>query len=147
MWYDNNCRDRILEWRRWRQRLDSMPWQECVCEVAKVWHLAPRVNHYLLPDLSADWPNPWELINENYYCDLAIALGMFYTLILTNHPENVDVKLQIYQGDSGFDHLCVVDGGKYYLNWSSGEIVNTPTLTNTKLVYSYSKEDLLSKLR
>lgn len=112
--------------------------------VAKAWQLVPRVNHYLVPDLEDDWPNPWELINENHYCDLAIALGIFYTLALTKHQ--YILKLEIYKSHEGFDNLCIVDEGKYYLNWSLGQVVNTPTFENKKLVYSYTVEDLKSKL-
>lgn len=146
MWYDINCRDRILEWRRWRQHLDGMDWHLCLEEVARAWHLVPRINHYLSPDLLDDWPNPWELINDNHYCDLAIALGIFYTLSLTSHKEAENIKLEIYRSHEGFDNLCIVDERKYCLNWSSGKVVNIPTFENKNLAYSYSKEDLKSKL-
>lgn len=148
MWYELSCRDRILSWRNWRKSLDELSWHECLNEVAKSWNRVPQINHYLTPDQVNQWPNPWELINDNIYCDLSIALGMFYSLILTKHPEAESSSINIYNSNNGWINLCIVNNGICALNWILGSAVNTSTLpTNTmSLNFSYTKIDLSAQL-
>ncbi len=73
--------DRIKIWREFRDELEisNSPLQD----VAEFWSLAPFVNPYLNPHNPSEWPDPWHLILEGKYDDLAISLGMLYTLKLT----------------------------------------------------------------
>ena len=90
IWHDINCRDRILKWREWRNSLTTLTLEDCLKEIAITWAKAPLVNHYLISDDINDWPDPWNLINDNIYCDLAVTLGMFYTLTLCDNPNIPD---------------------------------------------------------
>lgn len=148
MWYDINCKDRILAWREWRQALDGMPFEDALATVARDWARVPLVNHYLAPDEMDKWPNPWELINEDYYCDLAVCLGMFYSLELSIHkPSNMALNIYRDADASTWIHLCQIDNGKYVLNWKVGGIVNNSTLKNSaRLVFQYKEIDLADKL-
>ncbi len=73
--------DRIKIWRDFRDALETSntPLQD----VAEFWSLAPFVNPYLNTQDPSEWPDPWHLILEGKYDDLAITLGMLYTLKLT----------------------------------------------------------------
>lgn len=73
--------DRIKIWREFRDALEisNTPYRD----VAEFWSLAPFVNPYLNPQTPSEWPDPWHLIIEGKYDDLAISLGMLYTLKLT----------------------------------------------------------------
>lgn len=73
--------DRIKIWREFRDALETSntPFQD----IAEFWSLAPFVNPYLNPQNPSEWPDPWHLILEGKYDDLAISLGMLYTLKLT----------------------------------------------------------------
>ena len=147
MWYSISCPDRILQWRSWRQELDNLEIGPALDLVAKTWMMVPRVNHYLAPDLFDSWPNPWELINDNIYCDLAVALGMFYSLQLSKHSAHHEFDLMTLRDSSGWIHLCRIDHGLSVLNWWEGKIVNTPTLPpGTEIIHHYNKVDLASKL-
>lgn len=148
MWYDLNCRDRILAWREWRLTLDDMSFENALTETATAWSRVPLVNHYLSVDEPDEWPNPWELINENHYCDLAVCLGMFYTIALSKH-KTPTLTMNLYRDieASTWMHLCQMEEGKYVLNWKHGGIVNNSTLQNTaRLVYQYKEIDLADKL-
>ena len=74
--------DRISAWRQFRQNIQHLDRDDMLQEVAKLWAKAPIVNYYLEPDHTDQWPDPWMLITENMYCDIAISLGAFYTLFL-----------------------------------------------------------------
>ena len=148
IWHDINCRDRILKWREWRNSLTLLSLEDCLKEVAVAWAKAPIVNHYLIPDEISEWPDPWNLINDNIYCDLSITLGMFYTLTLCDNPNiNDNVRIEIYKSNDGWINLCSVEGGLYMLNYNLGSVVNNSTIPNLgNPTFIYSKIDLTSKL-
>jgi len=148
MWHDNNCRDRILRWRDWRCTLDLLPFEDALREVAMAWGMAPIVNHYLAPDEVDAWPQPWELIDDNHYCDLAVCLGMYYSLMLSKHNTH-DFSIVLYKDDveQSWYHLCLVDGGKYVLNWNIGSVLNTSPVPQTaRIIHHYKQIALADKL-
>ena len=147
MWYNISCADRLLRWRDWRHSLDDLSYDQALIEVSKTWMMVPRVNHYLTPDEIESWPTPWELINDNMYCDLAVALGMLYSLQLSKHSQEHKFSLAIIKHDSNWMNLCLADGWLSVLNWQEGFVVNTPTLPVTAIVqYHYNKVDLARQL-
>jgi hypothetical protein len=148
IWHDISCRDRILKWREWRNSLALLTLDECLKEVAVAWAKAPLVNHYLTPDDINEWPDPWQLINDNIYCDLSIALGMFYSITLCDNPHISDnVRIEIYKSVDGWINLCSIDQGLYMLNWEPRSVVNISTLPNLgNSIFVYSKIDLVNKL-
>lgn len=147
LWHDINCHDRILNWREWRRSVSELSSHSCLASIADAWARAPQVNHYLTPDLVEEWPDPWHLINDNIYCDLSIALGMFYTIALLDKPELDNVRLEIFKTNSGWVNLCSIDSGLYLLNWSPRSIVNITTVPLPETpTFTYSKLDLASKL-
>lgn len=146
-WHDINCHDRILNWRQWRHSIQDLSTADCLNQIAVTWARAPRINHYLTPDILQDWPNPWQLINDNIYCDLGIALGMFYTIALLDKAELDNVRLEIYKTKNDWINLCSIDQGLYLLNWHPQKIVNTSIVPDLeKPAFIYTKIDLANKL-
>lgn len=82
------------------------------------WDKAPICNpHFHILDTD-DWPNPWELLAEKCFSDLAKCLGICYTVLLL---ENEEIKsLHIVQTDNYT--LVQVNDGQYTLNDQPGEI-------------------------
>jgi len=78
--------DRIKIWREFRDELENS--KDPLQDIAEFWSLAPFVNPYLNPQNPSEWPDPWHLIIEGKYDDLAISLGMLYTLKLTQRFMN-----------------------------------------------------------
>jgi hypothetical protein len=147
IWHDISCRDRILKWREWRTSLTPLSLDDCLQEVAITWAKAPVVNHYLIPDDIAEWPDPWNLINDNIYCDLGVTLGMFYTLSLCDNPYIENAHIEIFKTTNGWINLCSINQGLYMLNYNPGSVVNNSTLSNLgKPTFIYSKIDLVTKL-
>lgn len=148
MWYSLSCPDRLLRWRDWRRELDNMTAEAALAEIASTWMRVPRVAHYLSPDEIQRWPTPWELVNDNHYCDLSVCLGMFYTICLSKH-RRLDPEMVIYKDASehSWYHLCQIPQLKYVLNWDQGRIVNTPTLpSSARLIHRYKEIDLALQL-
>jgi hypothetical protein len=72
---------RQLAWYQLRQTLETS--EDPFSDVAKFFLRLPRVKFYTDPYDSATWPTPWELIDENEYCEFNLILGMCYTMQLT----------------------------------------------------------------
>ena len=84
------------------------------------WNQSPWCPYHLHWDDRAVWPDPWQLLSDNVYCDLARALGIMYTIILLDRPDLS--KSCIIETDAG--NLVQIDHGKYILNWGQDIVLN-----------------------
>lgn len=137
--------DRLTYWKDFRHKLSDLAYEKAVVELNNLWSTAPFVTFYLSPDSTADWPDPWTLIAENYYCDVAKALGIIYTIYFTGHKCN-NIELRVYYDYDTKTRYNVawLNQGKYILNFYPYEIVNTKQIEETKLqlLYRYTAKDL-----
>lgn len=125
MW-PNQYQERLLEWSRLRNHCQTADLEECLNLINDWWQRAPVVNHYLHWDDWRDWPDPWTLLAEDIWCDVAKALGICYTLMMIDHPDITDYQM-VTDNET---NLVLVNQGKYILNWAPGEIVNTHSEVN-----------------
>jgi hypothetical protein len=140
--------ERIARWRDFRKSLDDLSLADAVQSVAEFWHTCPFQPYYLDPADPVSWPTAWELISENYYCDLAKALGMLYTICLTQHGDTLEVEIHIYNDPiTGYAyHLPVLARGKYVINFIDNKIVNIESINKKlKLKRLYKGEELKLK--
>lgn len=99
--------DRLTEWRRFRDSLETSntPFDD----VAEFWANAPFVNSYLDPKSPKTWPDPWQLVIDNRLDDLAITLGMLYTLRLTERFKDTLFEVHELKEKSDSHYILVVD--------------------------------------
>ena len=139
--------ERLREWKALRKEIGQQSIDEACKRTSHLWSYAPYVNHYLDPDKNTSaisWPDPWQLLHDNYYCDLAKALGMLYTLYLSGHKP-ADIELLICRDNSSrqFYNLVSLSGGKYTLNFEFDTVVNKTQLPDTlEILYRYTPTDL-----
>ena len=79
--FDLYGNERLTEWKRFRDSLESC--DDPLTRVAELWATAPFVNPYLDSNNPNEWPDPWHLVLDNKLDELAICLGMLYTIKLT----------------------------------------------------------------
>jgi hypothetical protein len=122
-----------------------MPLEQALQETQELWAGAPFTPYYLDNEDHSQWPDPWTLIHENYYCDVAKTLGIIYTLMLSGHSTGLEPELRVYYDPSKryFYNLAWFNEGKYVLNMQDQEIVNNEQLTNLELKHIY-KSDVLN---
>lgn len=141
--------DRLREWKNFRQQINSLSFDEALVKTATLWSSAPFVLHYLDRMETKDWPSPWELLNENKYDDMAKALGMLYTLFLSDHGKNHTFSIMTAASSSSFEvyNLVLIDQGKYVLNFVPNKVINIqPLIESVSPNKIYSESDLqLSK--
>ena len=137
--------DRLAEWKNFRHDLDRLPLETAVVELNNMWSTAPFVNYNLDPSDPNSWPDPWTLLAENYWCDVAKALGIIYTIYFTSH-RNTAMELRVYYDYKDKERYTVawLAEGKYILNYWPYEIVNTKQVEEKQLhlLYQYSSTDL-----
>jgi len=139
--------ERLHEWKAFRNQISDLPLDQAITETAHLWSYAPYVTHYLAAESNSEWPDPWTLLHENYYCDLAKTLGMFYTLALCSHRGKAiaDLEIRVYKNIKTQDivNTVWVNQGKYILNFTFDTIVNKTQIDeNFILKYQYTEHDL-----
>lgn len=137
--------ERIARWRDFRKQLDSLPLDQATQAVAEFWQSCPFTPYYLDVEHPEDWPDPWTLLADNYYCDVAKCLGIVYTLALSKHSGEAEPEIQVYRDSESrlIYNLAVFAGGKYVINFQDGEVVNIKSLSKTmKLQYKYTRKQL-----
>lgn len=129
--------EKIAEWKKFRDSLETIddPYTAC----AKFWAQAPFVNLTLNPFCSNKWPNPWELVTQSNYDNLAIAVGMLYTLKLTDRFSNslFEIVMSNHQEKNNKEFYLVIDNN-YVLNYWYSETVTVSTidLSCTSTIFS-----------
>lgn len=84
------------------------------------WFESPWRAYHLHWDDRANWPDPWQLLDDNIFCSLARGLGILYTIAMIDHPDIQDAELV----DTKTDNLVLVCQKKYILNWDRRQVLN-----------------------
>lgn len=139
--------ERLREWQQFRSQLDRVSLEEACQKTVQLWSYAPYVKHYLDSNKDSSlikWPDPWTLLYENYYCDLAKALGMLYTLYFTTHkPEDIELFICKDKTNGELYNLVLLEKRKYILNMEFGSVVNKEHFDkNLVQQYCYTAQDL-----
>lgn len=120
---------RLDSWVQMRESASNLPLDDSLSLINDWWFQAPWRPYYLHWDDRENWPDPWELLDDNVYCSLARALGIMYTIAIIDHNDITDA--QLIQNDN--DNLVLVNKRKYILNYEDGEVVNNnPNVGNIK---------------
>jgi hypothetical protein len=113
---------RLASWNQLRDRVHSLPLETALAEINAWWFCCPWRPYYLHWDDQPNWPDPWQLLSDNVYCELARGLGILYTISLLDRADMVDAEL-VLTDDGG--NLVLAAKEKYILNWSPDNVVNT----------------------
>jgi hypothetical protein len=142
--FQQPAEDRLRFWREFRTTIESLPIEQALTQTAEFWARAPFVPYNLDSDSTEFWPDPWSLILENVYCDVAKCLGIVYTVSLTKH-KTVGVEFRIYKDTkTGHEYnLAWFGQGKYILNMIDGEVLNNTQFDKSlKLIKQYNEKEL-----
>jgi hypothetical protein len=133
---------RLHAWGVLRETLQHAPVEQTLAEVNAWWFRAPWRAYHLHWDDRPNWPDPWELLSDNIYCDLARGLGILYTITLLDRADLQDSVLA--ESDQG--NLVLVQQGKYILNWDSEQTLNINP-GQIKAQHSVSQEQIQQQIR
>ena len=137
--------DSNTRWREFRKSLDILSLEQAIQSVDNFWQDCPYCPYYLDYTNPDKWPDPWQLISENYYCDIAKTLGIVYTIYFTRHGKELAPEILVYNDPTTkyMYNLAFLAKGKYVLNFKDNEIVNNEQIDkHLTLQYRYTAKDL-----
>jgi hypothetical protein len=123
---------RLESWNQLRDHVQNLPLESALTAINTWWFNCPWRPYYLHWDDRPSWPDPWQLLSDNVYCDLARGLGIVYTISMLDRADMVDAMLVLTEDDG---NLVQVAKEKYILNWKAEDIVNTFTRVKIKRQY------------
>lgn len=112
--------DRLHQWYQLRVDTEQGDLELALMTINNWWFRVPIQARYLDWDQHDKWPDPWQLLNDNAYCDIARPLGIMYTIMLLQRSDIGDLCMVRDQEDN----LVLVNEGKYILNWAPGQLLN-----------------------
>jgi len=128
---------RLESWNLLRDQCQNLPLESALDEINRWWFQAPWRPYYLHWDDQATWPDPWQLLSDDVYCDLARALGIVYTISMLDRADMAPTTLVLTEDGS---NLVQVAKEKYILNWEAEYIVNT--ITEVKIKKQYQQHQI-----
>jgi len=134
---------RLKAWATLREKIPQLPIDQRCVEIDNFWQRVPLMTHYLHTDYINDWPDPWQLISDNLYCYYGRALGMIYTLILSD-TKNIEL-VEAIDDNSNEVVLVLVDDAKYVLNYWPDTVVNN-LITDFKITRTLDISPLYKKI-
>lgn len=137
--FDLHSSERLTYWKKFRDSLETSktPFED----VSNLWGMAPFVSQYLDYSNPKSWPDPWHLIIDGKFDDLAICLGMLYTLQLTQRF--MDSKFEIHmsmQLDNKKNNFFLIVNNENVLNYEYRAVLNYSEIENvqTNLIHTLS---------
>ena len=135
--------ERLHQWRELRHLNQTLSHEKFIVEVDRWWQQAPLVDKNLYWNDSESWPDPWTILSQNIYCDLTRAIGICYTLSMSN----IDLELVLASDSECIEHhLVLVDGAKYILNFWPNTVLST-TLSDFTVHRSIPIDSIINKIK
>jgi len=133
---------RLHAWGVLRESIRYAPLPQALADINAWWFHAPWRAYHLHWDDQVVWPDPWQLLSDNLYCDLARGLGILYTITMLDRPDLQDLLLaETEQGN-----LVLDQDRKYILNWDSEQVLNiNPGQINVR--HSITQEQIKQQIR
>lgn len=112
---------RLEDWSEFRKSLEDS--NDPFREVLDFYAQAPTVSIHTDPWTPTMWPNPWELVFENQYCDFCRVLGWCYSLQLTDRFKDSVFEIHIITNQqTSYQYLLFVD--ETVLGYIEDEIIH-----------------------
>jgi len=128
MWHKDFA-NRLESWAELRNQNRELPLEKALQNINDYWQKSPWQPYYLHWDDQPNWPDPWQLLSDNIFCDLARGLGILYTLSMLEHKDLISYELILAEDGR---NLVLVNKSKYTLNWDGSVLVNTPLVGKAK---------------
>lgn len=120
--FDERGIERLSKWKEFRSSIESSstPFEDTI----ELWNKAPFVFPFLNPSASDTWPDPWHLVMDSRIDDLAIALGIMYTLKLTQRfmGSEFEIHMSTREDSPNANRYFVIVNKKHVLNYEYGKV-------------------------
>ena len=115
--FTKNFEEQLAAWKTFRDSLENS--EEPFRQVMDFYRQAPLHRISCDPWNQSTWAGPWELLEENEYCEFGIVLGMCYSLQLTDRFKSSTFEIHICTDNkkSETHYLLFVDN--YVINYNN----------------------------
>jgi hypothetical protein len=113
---------RLDSWNQLRTQVADQPVESALETINSWWFRSPWTAYHLHWDDQITWPDPWQLLSDNMYCEVARGLGILYTITCLNRGDMDSAELVLTNDDR---NLVLLDKSKYILNWDQTVVLNT----------------------
>lgn len=141
MW-PKSFEERLESWASLRQQCAQSDVSACLQDINTWWFQTPWSAYHLHWDDQAEWPDPWQLLDDNIFCPVARALGIMYTIAMLDREDLQDSYMIEHLGSN----LVLIQDEKYILNWDPDQIVNI-SLGPSNSSRRISQEQVKQKIR
>jgi hypothetical protein len=91
--FEKKYEERLAIWREFRDSLETSA--DPIQQAIDFYNRAPTCKFAADPYTPSTWPDPWELLQENTYCDFVKILAICYTLQLTDVLSQASYEIHI----------------------------------------------------
>ena len=127
--------DRLSTWVQLRQNLTTS--LDPLQDIALYWSQTRLIpfNHSVDPYNQNAWPTPWEILEQDRYDDLTLAIMIGYTIKLTNRLSDsvVEIKSMVDSSRTRLYNLVYVDN-KRVLNYDRLTVVDSKDIPDSFLL-------------
>jgi hypothetical protein len=120
---------RLDSWHQLRKQVADQPVELALETINSWWFQTPWTAYHLHWDDQDTWPDPWQLLSDNMYCEVARGLGILYTITCLNRSDMDSAELVLTKDDR---NLVLLDKSKYILNWDRTVVLNTSSEIDIK---------------
>ncbi len=133
---DRLQKTRLSAWYTLRQLLETSV--DPLNDAANFFLKLPKTKIYTDPYDSSTWPTPWELIDENEFCQFNLILGICYTLQLTERFKNIHpkIKLSIDTNNKTVYYLLFINDKVYGYENEWIDVKDLPKSLKTQKIYA-----------
>lgn len=137
--FNKKYEQRVAEWHDFRQNLETV--EDPLRYAIDFYRSAPIVSIHTDPYDRERWPDPWELVNENQYCEFCLLLGICYSLQLTDRfsASSFEIHIGIDRANSATHYLLYVDNN--VIGWNDTYVDKSaiPQTVVSQKVYAMPK--------
>ena len=135
---------KLSNWLKLRREIDSTgELAIALNKVADYWHNPPFTPYYLSSD-STEWPDPWTLVRDDVFCDVAKALAMLYTIYFSKYKDHINLEIRVFKClKTGYEYNTVwINDGEHILNCDRTVISKEQLPDEFKLIKRYSLNEI-----
>lgn len=127
--FDKTYEYRLKDWADFRAFLNNAE-DPLLCVLQK-YQWAPTVSIHTDPWTQETWPSPWELIQENTYCEFCKLLGMCYSLQLTDKFSQTNFEIHIGIDDSKSQSYYLLFVDQFIIGYLDDSYIHADDLPST----------------
>lgn len=131
--FNKKFEERLLEWSTFRDSLETT--DSPIEKAIEFFKLAPIGSLAADPYDQESWPNPWQLIQENIYCEFVKILAICYTLQLCDRFTGCDFKLYIAQ--DGKQRYYLLEINNQIIGYDNNKLVDSSVLKTLNIESKY----------